>query len=331
MTCLLRALKYDLGAFEKTEKDPLALTFDGPSPPPVPAPLPTEYALPEGYAEEFEEALEAALQAWVPPDVGGEGEPVQEGHPDPVEGDPPEPAGGDLEDDRGASDPDNSVLSDAVAGRLLRSAWWGPFHFTPKQAGANQVYGSYSVVCPWHAKNNRTGCSLARNIQGPTQWDREVCIRRLMWWCIQALDHSRQSSHFIAPSDVESCPTGAWLSANKPELPNGKYEFLHRRRHDVDLDFYNVPDAFPPPDSWDLCWQAEAEAEAEASRGQEQNRRGQKRQRGGRGAGRRGAGRGAEPDELGRGARRGRGQASARGGRGAEAVASDGCSSATSD
>ena len=94
----------------------------------MPAPLPIEYALPEGYAEEFEEALEAALQAWVPPDVGGEGEPVQEGHPDAVEENPPEPAGGDLEDDRGASDPDNSVLSDAVAGRLLRSAWWGPFH-----------------------------------------------------------------------------------------------------------------------------------------------------------------------------------------------------------
>ena len=108
------------------------------------------------------------------------------------------------------------------------------------------------------------------------------------------MDHSRQSYHLIAPSDIESCPSGAWLSANKPNLPNGKYEFLHRRRHDVDLDFYNVPNAIPPPTSWDLCWEAEAEAEAQAARAQELETQGQKRKRG-RGAGRVTAGEGAAP------------------------------------
>ena len=81
-----------------------------------------------------------------------------------------------------------------------------------------------------------------------------------MWWCTQALDHSRQHSHLIAPSDIESCPEGAWLRANKPDLPDGPYASLHRRRHDLDLDFYGIPEAFPPHDSWDLCWEAEEEA-----------------------------------------------------------------------
>ena len=283
----VKALKGDFGVFEQGSRDPLALTFDGPSAPPPPLALCDEDEvddLPEGFEKDFEEAFEEWLIFDGAPDGGGEmeDEPVVPSPPvPPAAADPP-------------PDAPDSVLSDAVAGQRLKSAWWGPFRFIPKQPGTLGLrYGSYSVVCPYHAKSKKTGCSLARTITGVTQWDREACIRRLMWWACQALDHSRQRSHLIAPSDVESCPPAAWLKAHKPDLPDGSLASdasTYRRRHDDELDHYNVPETIPPPTSWELCFEAEEEEKAQASVGQTQ--RGAPAKRRGRGSAR-GRGRGA--------------------------------------
>ena len=66
---------------------------------------------------------------------------------------------------------------------------WGCFLFTYKTGD------SYQAQCPWHKKSSATGCKKTMACGGPSREQHELCIRRLRFWCSDALAYDRQRHH----------------------------------------------------------------------------------------------------------------------------------------
>ena len=72
----------------------------------------------------------------------------------------------------------------------------GPFRFTPKQAGkAGGENGGFEAACPFHRKNEKSGCRKFLLVPGPTVEDRRVTARRLLAWCTAAPLYQHQWQH----------------------------------------------------------------------------------------------------------------------------------------
>ena len=99
--------------------------------------------------------------------------------------------------------------------RMLSSSRWGVCRLTPKQPGSKGGgrYGGFEGTCPFHKRNNVTGCKKYVSIKGPGDEPRDKAFRQVLYWCCQAHDVSRQREHLRVP--LEPVPDMAVLQARK--------------------------------------------------------------------------------------------------------------------
>ena len=107
---------------------------------------------------------------------------------------------------------------------------WGVFKFTMKWAASE--YGSLQVVCPFHKRNDRTGCKKTRAF-GHDDAGKEATVRWLAYWAVRGQHHTRQRLH-IADDNFEDSevPSLAELVAMKVTARPRPADI----RTDVDLD-----------------------------------------------------------------------------------------------
>ena len=76
---------------------------------------------------------------------------------------------------------------------------------------------AWSCVCPWHRRNDRTGCVSTYQLPGDASLeDHTSLLRRLMWWACQARTFTRQWQHIEFRPDEDSCPEVEFLIAHAP-------------------------------------------------------------------------------------------------------------------
>ena len=115
---------------------------------------------------------------------------------------------------------------------LLRHPWrpgeimlWGCFRISHLVATKNRPHGAFEARCPWHRKNNRSGCKKYARLYNNDPEHVASVLLALKWWCVQANTVSRQSHHVGIPVDVATCPV----------------------EHIVDAGFISEPPVEPPP------------------------------------------------------------------------------------
>ena len=192
--------------------------------------------------------------------------------------------------------------------RLRKMAKWGVFTVTACKAGKGCPYGGYQASCPFHRLGPSSGCKHRKSMPSPSEADKLLTLRALLWWCVQAKDYQRQRTHLalgktIKTKDSALIPPYRMLLASKitePPLPGSI-------RTDAELDALDDATAAGPGSA------------ASSSGG------------GDKGRGRRGSGDGRG---RGRGSARGRGRAvgaaAAGGAAGADAATSSSTSSSSS-
>ena len=97
---------------------------------------------------------------------------------------------------------------------------WGAFRFTFKKTGKQMAV---QATCPFHAKNNSTGCKKSLNINPFTQARLDEQVLLLKHWCNQATKFSFQRDHLNCPLQHGSVPDSSVVEAqcipraSKPE------------------------------------------------------------------------------------------------------------------
>ena len=66
---------------------------------------------------------------------------------------------------------------------------WGAFRFTPKGSPNTEGFG-WEASCPFHRKNDSTGCKKSLSVAVAGSSDR--AIHALKYWCTAALDVDRK-------------------------------------------------------------------------------------------------------------------------------------------
>ena len=71
---------------------------------------------------------------------------------------------------------------------------WGHFNFTyTERAGSNPTWQAH---CPYHARGQRTRCTKSVVVPAAfTIEDKELLIRKLKFWCVQAPLHESRQGH----------------------------------------------------------------------------------------------------------------------------------------
>ena len=88
---------------------------------------------------------------------------------------------------------------------------WGAFRITFKKTGKQMAV---QATCPFHAKNNSTGCKKSLNITPFTQVRLDEQLLLLKHWCNQALKFTRQRDHMSFPLQAGSVPDLAVIEAH---------------------------------------------------------------------------------------------------------------------
>ena len=87
---------------------------------------------------------------------------------------------------------------------------WGAFRFTFKKTGKQMAV---QATCPFHARNNSTGCKKSLNINPFTQARVDEQVLLLKHWCNQAKQFSLQRDHLSCPLQPASVPDAAVVEA----------------------------------------------------------------------------------------------------------------------
>ncbi len=96
---------------------------------------------------------------------------------------------------------------------------------TPKQPGGNGgPFGGYQASCPFHRKNDTTGCKRYLKLPSNDPAARQLVLRQLMWWCSQAKNFSRQRFHLIQGLPTDQVPSWAHLRALREDVRPEKGE-----------------------------------------------------------------------------------------------------------
>ena len=97
---------------------------------------------------------------------------------------------------------------------------WGAFRFTFKKTGKQMAV---QATCPFHARNNSTGCKKSLNINPFTQARLDEQVLLLKHWCNQATKFRLQRDHLNCPLQPGSVPDSSVVEAqcipraSKPE------------------------------------------------------------------------------------------------------------------
>ena len=87
---------------------------------------------------------------------------------------------------------------------------WGAFRFTPKGSPNTEGFG-WEASCPFHRKNDSTGCKKSLSVAVAGSSDR--AIHALKYWCTAALDVDRQWKHLNAVDIHGELPGEALIEA----------------------------------------------------------------------------------------------------------------------
>eukprot|EP00971_Amphidinium_carterae_P351659 6492213-Amphidinium_carterae.3 len=120
------------------------------------------------------------------------------------------------------------------------------FKLTPKQGGTpgGGVFGGYEAECPFHRKNETTGCKKWSACRDASQQARKDSLVRLHLWCLAHSTCTLQREHVALPlqQDVSSVDLAAIRSALKAEMkPSSKALSDRQKDATAGLD----PDAAP--------------------------------------------------------------------------------------
>eukprot|EP00971_Amphidinium_carterae_P341369 6480128-Amphidinium_carterae.8 len=95
--------------------------------------------------------------------------------------------------------PEISVDEEAASYVHLRVRKRGGFTFTPKQGrgqgGTAGTFGGIQASCPWHARNDKTGCRKFMSMTSGSPQARLEVMRQLCYWCIHGHNCDRQRLH----------------------------------------------------------------------------------------------------------------------------------------
>ena len=110
---------------------------------------------------------------------------------------------------------------------------WGVFRISVKLPGRDNTHGGYQAACVFHKRNMVTGCKRYFGCRVAGDHERNLQLKKLMWWCNSAKEHDRQYKHVFCPLPEEDClPDRELLQASKiTDMPNTS-DILS----DVDLD-----------------------------------------------------------------------------------------------
>ena len=87
---------------------------------------------------------------------------------------------------------------------------WGAFRFTPKGSPNTEGFG-WEASCPFHRKNDSTGCKKSLSVAVAGSSDR--AIHAFQYWCTAALDVDRQWKHLNAVDIHGELPGEALIEA----------------------------------------------------------------------------------------------------------------------
>jgi hypothetical protein len=138
----------------------------------------------------------------------------------------------------------------------------GPFRFTPKQAQnykSGGQFGGWEAGCPYHKKNEKTGCRKWFGIKGTEQVHRVQAAAAALEWCACARDFNRQREH----NSWMPSYSGAPLAAATMRLPIFQEDAI-RCHTDVVLDEAEANGTALPEMQVDRRKQPKAKAQAKA-------------------------------------------------------------------
>ena len=100
--------------------------------------------------------------------------------------------------------PSPSELPCAVEAKRSRAIhpntfMWGPFRFT---YASRAPHGAWQVTCPYHKLSSKTRCTRSMKL-GDKPEARDICVRALMNWCLQAPQYRTKKAHASMPCRVE--------------------------------------------------------------------------------------------------------------------------------
>ena len=97
----------------------------------------------------------------------------------------------------------SKVVPDAEILEHLRTGFFGVFRLTPTKG---TKFGGYEAECPFHKRNEVSGCKKRISMSGPGEQERLAVVKRLMWWCTMADTCNRQREHICKALPIEECP-----------------------------------------------------------------------------------------------------------------------------
>ena len=91
---------------------------------------------------------------------------------------------------------------------------WGAFRLSHlRMIPESRPFGSFEASCPFHRKNDKTGCKRMFRIWGDRPEDVDRAHMAARWWCARAKDHDRQWYHMRAPIDYDILPVREMIDA----------------------------------------------------------------------------------------------------------------------
>lgn len=112
----------------------------------------------------------------------------------------------------------------------MKAFKYGAFHFTKKIAKNNSV--SWEASCPFHRKNQLTGCKHSKVVKPVTESQSAAVILQLKHWCNMALSFTRQRDHLAFSASPDEIPPEALVNASC--IPRSQVD--GNVKTDVDLD-----------------------------------------------------------------------------------------------
>jgi len=151
--------------------------------------------------------------------------------------------GGAAADDVGDDDEhhDGQMLSVLTHPRRanLRRTQWGIFRVTPKHPGSANKYGGWEATCPYHRRNDLTGCKKYIAVPSAADGARDAALRAVIFWCSRAASFDRQWKHLGFHPTVSDAPPWPVLES----LPERRLPRPAAPKTDAELDGALAPKA----------------------------------------------------------------------------------------
>ncbi len=92
---------------------------------------------------------------------------------------------------------------DTLLHRLLAGSAEGPFRISVKKPFGKFIYGGFQATCPFHRRNETTGCKKFCRIDDSTLEAKRRAANAALWWCSRALEFEWQWQHLALPIHPE--------------------------------------------------------------------------------------------------------------------------------